>query len=688
MLLNQSKLDHEKRRQRSLTIWLVILSVSGLASFFIEFGAARWLQSWSYINVLLHSAIGVGFIVPLLVYLSIHARRTPALGKHIASLLGLALSCAFIFLWGSGLWISIAGVVETTRWLLNVHSLLAFLVIGLFVLHVVQSLWKKDKRQGRYRRESVKTLEVQQVRHVSLAVLFYFSVTCVLLLAYLFSDSYMGLSDEAAVQNYSKEYGEHRFRPSQTETPDNKFINIDAIANSRECGTCHQEIYQQWAASAHRRAASDPAYVRNINLLEEKRGITATRYCEGCHAPVALLTGQLSPGGQHGGVPDTQAFHEGVGCMGCHGIQKAVHAEGSASYAFSPQQTYLYQDSQTYLAQIIRRYLIRVKPSQHRQTLGHQTLKTAEMCATCHEQFMDQSMNDWGWVKMQSVYSDWLGSPYSHQSDQSFSTTARQRCQDCHFPLIKADDPAADHNGMVSSHLSLGANTVLPLIANDMEHLRQTEKFLRQGKVLLSIDPPDSLTQSASLQSGQFLDSSVRPAGSDNKYYYLVPGNAAHLRLSVTNRGVGHGFPAGTNDINQVWIQITVLDASLRTVFESGSMDSQDFVDKSAHFYRSIPIDRNGQEVWRHDLFRMTGVSYSNQIQPNQTDVVDYQFTVPAWAVGPLTISASLNYRKFNQRYANWVFGSEVPKIPVVEVAQDTLSITLREKPIVSQITN
>ena len=85
-----------------------------------------------------------------------------------------------------------------------------------------------------------------------------------------------------------------------------------------------------------------------------------------------------------------------------------------------------------------------------------------------------------------------------------------------------------------------------------------------------------------------------------------------------------------------------------------GTINADNDVDGNAIFYRSLAIDRYGNHIWKHDLFYMTGDSYRNVIPAGQSDVTEYSFTVPSLAKGPLTASAVLRYRKFNNRYARW----------------------------------
>ena len=56
--------------------------------------------------------------------------------------------------------------------------------------------------------------------------------------------------------------------------------------------------------------------------------------------------------------------------MACHGITKAVHLKGVASYLFEPQEDYLFGDQDGYLATEIHNYLINIAPRQHRKDMA------------------------------------------------------------------------------------------------------------------------------------------------------------------------------------------------------------------------------------------------------------------------------------------------------------------------------
>jgi hypothetical protein len=162
---------------------------------------------------------------------------------------------------------------------------------------------------------------------------------------------------------------------------------------------------------------------------------------------------------------------------------------------------------------------------------------------------------------------------------------------------------------------------------------------------------------------------------------YVYLNELLKFNVIVANTGVGHNFPGGTLDINEAWIHVRVVDGQNHIVFESGGVNDQDEVAKDAYFYKSLPVDRHGEVVWRHDLFNMVGDSYKRAIPAGKSDTVPYEVTIPSWVKSPLMISATLNYRKFNNRYAHWALEDETVRLPIVDISKDALSIPIRIRP-------
>lgn len=666
MIDRKKLLSKEQALTPSATGFLIACVLSGLVTFIFD-QHSTWQQWTVFVHLL--SGIIVTFI--LLPYVVTHFRRTIGFrrpGVIFTGLLSVFIATSLVF---SGWHIMVFGQLEKSRWLYDLHWLSASGFVALLGVHLllhVLLLPENRKVNDQARFPSLTRLVITQTGKIS-GFAFLFIVGCSLIYSFTATE----YSQQAVAKNYEYTYGKHPFRPSQTETFSGSFIDRRQIGDSERCLNCHSDIGRQWLSSIHKQAASDPSYVTNINLLEKKKGIHATRYCEGCHAPVALLSGELSPGGQHGSIPGTMANNEGVSCMACHGIDEVVHVKGVASFRFKPKEDYLFAHSEQFLFRKLHDLLVRVKPDQHIADMGRSVLQDPKLCATCHAQFMDKNMNGIGWIKMQDEYSAWLDSPYSHKNEENFADTHVQRCQDCHMPLEKSRDPSANQDGLIRAHHFPGANTFLPILNNDHEQFNATKSFLQANKVRVNIDKPH---RKDAVQTLQALDESIRSLEETPYYYYL--NEDARIRLVVSNTGVGHDFPGGTIDINEAWIEFRVMDAEGRTVFASGLVDEKGFVDPDAYFYRALPVDKQGKLVWKHDLFNMAGESFRRVIKAGESDIVGYDFKVPAWAKSPLTVTASLKYRKLNKRYSSWALKDKDFDLPIIDMAWDSLMIPVK----------
>jgi len=73
-----------------------------------------------------------------------------------------------------------------------------------------------------------------------------------------------------------------------------------------ECGKCHSAIYEQWKASYHGRAMSDPLFLEfSANIDKEE--------CIRCHAPVSLReAGFETP------IARAELRDDAISCLTCH----------------------------------------------------------------------------------------------------------------------------------------------------------------------------------------------------------------------------------------------------------------------------------------------------------------------------------------------------------------------------------
>jgi Cytochrome c554 and c-prime len=637
---------------------VTVVAVTGYGTY--AAGGRLWAQ-W----VVLAHVLGGCILMPFAAYYLVrHLRRIVGVKRLTMSLGGLAATLPLLWVVGTGLHICMFGQREALRWVYESHVAVSAASLALLLLHLIlyRAGWPTNKPRP----------AVSPYAGLWKLVTAYAGATVALVLSAVVAYPFFAIPvvHEPAIRPYQLTYGEHPFRPSQTETSDGGFVDAGSMGNSGRCGACHAQIVEDWRASMHSQASSDKAYQTNVNLLASKRGIATVRYCEGCHAPVALLSGQLTEGGK---LDTVGHLEEGVNCLVCHGMERIVHVKGVGSFSFALPRDYLFERDERGLPTKIHNFLVRVQPRQHRLDMARPTLPEPAMCATCHVQFMDKDVNQWGWVQMQDEYTAWLASPYSRQTQQTFSAAGVQRCQDCHFPLVEGVDPSASSDGLIRSHRVPGGNTAIPFFTGNHGQLDLTKRFLQADRMRLSIKVPERRTAVRSekpLAPENFATSEVP------NYVYL--GERLRFHVGVSNTGIGHNFPGGTIDINEAWLHVTVVDGQNALVYESGAIDGGGEVDREAYFYKSVPIDRRGEPVWRHDLFNMVGDSFKRIVPAGKSDTVPYEVEIPAWAKTPLTISATLDYRKFNIRYARWALDDPAIRLPVIDVARDAVSLPLR----------
>lgn len=641
-----SLLEKERRYVASFLTTFVVVTVSGFITWILD-AHGTW-QQWTY---LLHTLAGFWLLLSFTRFVINHVRLSQGFKRPGQASIGWSSVVIFLTVAVSGVVIGVIGQYETQRWLYTLHVVSGAVVLLFIVVHlfVYRKLENRLSRQARKDTLSGFAQSFNRALALRIATCSGLAILAVALLTGVYEARDSTYVDAAAIP-FEKAYGDGIFLPSQTQTSTGGFLDARRIGRSEKCGSCHQQITDEWRSSMHARSMSDPFFQKNLNALASKKGMAATRYCGGCHIPIGLMSGQLSQGGSL-----TQGMHhdEGISCMGCHGISKALNLEGVGSYLFEPEQHYLFGDSDDQILTGLHDYLIKINPRQHRVDMARDILADPINCATCHEQYIDSELNNWGWVKLQSQYQSWVDGPFSTHSDKSYADEKKYRCQDCHFPLVDSDDPSADQHGKHRSHRTPAANTAVPYLLGDTEQLDIVTHFLQDNRLSVTLHE-DSKPAEVPEQK----DDQVR------------------LLVSVSSNRIGHFFPEGTVDINEPWLELSVVDADGKQVYASGGINESNEVDKEARFYFSSLVDREGNRVWKHDLFNAVGESYGNMIRPGTSDIQSYQFSLPDWAQPPLKATARLRYRKFNHEYSSWALGDPSIKLPIVDMAQGELILT------------
>ncbi len=620
-------------------------------------------------SLLFHIFFGLSLIIPLAIYLFIHSndvqdKKSPR-GKMVGilSFVVIAIAC------GTGAYQTFVGFEKDNYWISYVHTWLGFISVLIIVGHIITTRFGERGECV----TNVRSTHAFALRKALITTVV--STLSLFLIITLLTITYRGVEyKEGRSESYSMKYGDNPFLPSEAMTTSGGLVDARFIGNSRSCSSvdCHEDIYRQWYSSAHRYSATDVFYRKAEEYFVETEGREATRYCGGCHDPVALLSGGINPGEDY----DTLHSDEGSSCIVCHSITSIRHLKGSGSYLLTPPQRYIFEGRNGWPYEYLSNLLVKTAPKMHRETYTKDFYDNPEYCAVCHKQYIEDP-NDWGWVKLQDQYGEWLTSHYSGRNDKGFNKDSVKLCRDCHMPLVESNDPSAGADGKVRSHRFIAANTAIPWLDGDKEQLELTKEWLKGRKILITIFEPRDKNASRNMA---FVDNEIYQLS--EPLPYVTMGEEVDLKVMLTNAGVGHGFPNGPLDIYESWLEVKVVDAQNSVIFWSGKVGENEYVEKEGtRFFFTLGVDRTGRLVDKHNLWHMIGSGYKKMIMPGATDLSSHKFVIPYWVKGEITVMARLRYRRFNKWFTDWVFGDRDVSLPIVDMARATVSIPVRMRP-------
>jgi hypothetical protein len=209
----------------------------------------------------------------------------------------------------------------------------------------------------------------------------------------------------------------------------------DNFQTDQVCADCHVDITRQ-----HHQAMMSQSFVHDwdeieyfelalphADKVEKVAGVKAG--CNGCHAPLAFLAGDIPPKQPAEG----SRANEGVSCALCHAV---TGHEGEVPFNFN----FIVNPGDA-----VQGTRQGVESPGHEITVNPY-LGTAEFCGTCHNE-----KDPWGmWVK--ATHLEWQDSPQGKGGIV---------CQDCHMPPA-AGNPAPETGGVdhpdVRWHLFHGAH--------------------------------------------------------------------------------------------------------------------------------------------------------------------------------------------------------------------------------------
>jgi tetratricopeptide (TPR) repeat protein len=486
--------------------------------------------------------------------------------------------------------------------------------------------------------------------------------------------------------------GERYFEPSKMRTATGNFIPASVLMMDDYCLKCHADIYQGWFHSAHHFSSfNNPPYrfsVRETREVALKRdgNTRASRWCAGCHDVVPFLSGAFDDP-QFDDVNHPTA-HAGITCTSCHAITNVNSTIGNADVTVEEPVHYPLAFSENPFLQFLNNQLVKAKPDFHKQTFLKPFHKTAEFCASCHKVSIPIELNHYKeFLRGQNHYDSYLLSGVSGHGARSFyyPPQAKTNCAECHMLLTPSLDFGSrdfDGSGLrkVHDHGFVGANTGLPyLLIHDLRYAQHKEgfqklidahsDFLRDNKLRIDL---------FGIKEGGTIDGKLHaPLRPDLPK--LRPGATYLVEVVLRTLNVGHPFPQGTADSNEIWVDFQASSGG-RTIGRSGALggpDDSGTVDPWSHFVNVLMLDRNGNRINRRNPQDIFTPLYDHQIPPGAAQVVHYALKVPEDVKAPVELKVRLRYRKFDFEYLSLVYGGpdKVPVLPVVDMCEDWVTL-------------
>ena len=418
------------------------------------------------------------------------------------------------------------------------------------------------------------------------------------------------LYDAMATRDYTPE---ELFGPSQARSWSGKLYSIGTFPPAERCGECHRGIYKNWKATLHAKAAVDPWYLRTRELfaVENPKGELALRSCAGCHAPVALMQGEVGLYNK-----ETASSLEGVGCAFCHTVEQVKGPNGG--YVSHPERIRRYRGGGDPLLAPgpgLAASLLMAYPAVHRQDLRPDWMhgeSASRLCEACHDQVING-------VYVQSVYQEWRASRYAKQGVS---------CQDCHFtpgpgPNL-ADGQLVEGYGKKRAfypHRLTGASVV---------------------------NAPGHKVNAANLRAALALEARVM---------------GRRLEVVVENKGAGHSLPTGAGDLRQLWLEVVAWDGKGHEVFSSGKLDRAGYLDPDAVVFRQVLVDDRGEPLRRHDVWRVAAVASDTRLKADERRRI--VFDLPASA---RKARVRLLWRDAHADFLRIVLKQDPRRVPVIEL--------------------
>ena len=274
------------------------------------------------------------------------------------------------------------------------------------------------------------------------------------------------------------------------------------------CGNCHEQIYEEWKVSTHRRAWTDPQFQAE---LKKSRGAHKDKkddvgwMCVNCHTPLKNQLPRFVVGIKDGNIGkptyrknphfSKDLKHEGITCASCHVRDGKVYGPYGDTEAPHP-------------------------------TAKDPDLRTEEVCVQCH-----QAEEHWPSRNLACFFNtgkQWKNSKYGEKNEY---------CQSCHMPKVKRRLVKGDHKPRRVTRRHWFGGSLIPKRPEYREQLDAIRDVYGSGAKIEVLDAT-SRAEMAEEQNRPGLSKSG-PCGEQ------LAADCLFVPVQVTNAYAGHNLPTG-----------------------------------------------------------------------------------------------------------------------------------------------
>jgi hypothetical protein len=269
----------------------------------------------------------------------------------------------------------------------------------------------------------------------------------------------------------------------------------------------------------------------------------------------------------------------------------------------------------------------------------------SEFCGSCH----DVRHVVYG-TFLETPYAEWKNGPYNSKDPSRHIS-----CQGCHMfqrPGVPATGSTprpmnpgeaasgGPRRGHIFTHYFAGGNTFVPGLFGNQVLAKMAEERLRNAAVIK--------ISSAVINS--------------------------FIEVSVVNTGAGHSIPTGLSHVREMWIEVIVKAASGAEIFHSGKIDENGEIEKKSTIFRTVFGDDKNRAVM--NVSKAKKILSDNRIGPKKAFTAKYP--LPQTKETIVRAEARLLYRLASQKLIDDIFGRGKMKLPIVEMAKDSVELRLR----------